>query len=244
MIKLKLKKHVLSLITYTKLNSMNLKLIRFLIICVFAMFSAYLQAQIKLVKDEYQAEIGVACGGNFYIGEANSKIFNNMRMAYSGFFRYRIDERFALKAELTSAIIAGSGIKDNQVYVGDFTGEFNFFDLEQNPYKQFSKTYTPYVFFGLSLVTDVHNKESLSEVGLPFGVGLKIKLSNRWNLNTQWSNRLMFADNLEGTDAGLGTNNPNKLNGSNIFNNDFLSTFTVGVSFDIWKKPCDCLKNK
>jgi hypothetical protein len=38
-------------------------------------------------------------------------------------------------------------------------------------------------------------------------------------------------------------NNPNNLNGTNVFNNDLLSTITIGISYDIWKKKCDCLNN-
>jgi len=241
MIKFKTKKHVISLITYTKSNGMNLKLIRFFILCVLALFSAQLSAQNKYVKDEYQAEIGIAGGENFYLGETNSKMFNYSRVAFSGFFRYRINPRIAFKADLTRAVVAGYGIVDNPVYSGDLSGEFNFFDLEQNPYKLHSKTYSPYIFSGLSVLTDVYNGQKLPILGLLFGVGMKVKLHARWNLNAQWSNRLLFSDKLEG--SALLYNNPNTLNGSNIFNNDFLSTFTVGVSYDIWKKPCDCMKN-
>jgi len=220
---------------------MNYKLIRFYGFCIFALLTTNLSAQ-KPPKDEYRAEIGGNAGVSYYIGETNSLLFNNMRIAYSGFFRYRIDQRFALKAELSSAVVAGSGITDNQVYVGDFTGEFNFFDLEQNPYKRFSKTYSPYVFGGFGMLTDVYNGQKFPEFSIPFGVGMKVKLNERLNLNVQWSNRLLLADNLEGYIGQF--DNPNNLNGTNIFNNDLLSTFTVGLSYDIWKKQCDCKNNK
>jgi hypothetical protein len=64
-------------------------------------------------------------------------------------------------------------------------------------------------------------------------VGMKVKLGNRWNLNVQWSSKLMLSDTMEGVEA---LNNPNKLNGTNIFNNDLISTVTVGISFDIFEK--------
>ena len=66
---------------------------------------------------------------------------------------------------------------------------------------------------------------------------MKVKLGQRCNLNVQWTTRLLLADNLEGVKT---LNNPGGLNGSNPFNNDLLSTLTVGISFDIWKKLCDC----
>jgi hypothetical protein len=221
---------------------MKLKLIRFIFVGVFSLSIGQISAQ-KFVKDEYQAEIGITGGGNYYIGETNNIPFNNIRVAYSGFFRYRFNPRLAVKAELSGATVAGSGINDNPVFIGDVCGEFNFFDLEQNPYKRNSKTFSPYIFVGISMLTDVYPSQILPELGLPFGVGMKVKLDKRWNLNVQWTNRLLFADNLEGDTPPniIGKyNNPSGLNGSNIFNNDLLSTFTVGISFDIWKKQCDC----
>jgi hypothetical protein len=196
--------------------------------------------------DEYKAEIGINGGGSFYLGEANNQLFNYTRPAFSGYVRYLFSPRIALRAELSSAIVAGSAIKDNQIYIGDLCGEFNFFDLEQNPYKRYSKTFSPYIFAGLGMITDVYAGQNLPEACLPFGIGMKFKLANRWNFNIQWVNRLLLADNLEGDSApGVSThyNNPNNLNGTNILNNDFLSTITIGISYDFWKKQCKCLNS-
>jgi len=55
-----------------------------------------------------------------------------------------------------------------------------------------------------------------------------------------WTNRLMFSDNLEGLEGAGKFDNPAELNGSNIFNNDMLSTLSIGITFNIWKKKCDC----
>ncbi|MDP4240474.1 MAG: DUF6089 family protein [Bacteroidota bacterium] len=212
-----------------------MKLIRLFIFGIFGLISFQLSAQ-----DEYKAEIGIEGGGSYYLGEANSHPFSNMRMAYGGFFRYRFDQRLAARVELVSATVAGQGINDNSVYAGDLCGEFNFFDLEKNQYKQFSKTFSPYIFAGIGMMTGVYDGQTSPEFSLTFGVGLKVKLVDRWNLNIQWSNRVLLADNLEGTGIHSTYNNSNSLNGSNILNNDLLSTFTVGLSFDIWKKHCDC----
>lgn len=219
---------------------MNSKLIRLVILSVLVILSASVQAQKEMIKDEYQAEIGLDGGGSFYLGETNTRIFNYPDIAYGGFFRYRLNPRIAFKADLSRVSVAGAGIPANPVFVGDLSGEVNFFDLEHDPFKRYSKTFSPFVFSGVSFLTDVYDGQTLPVMGLLFGVGVKVKLKNRWNLNAQWSNRLLFSDKLEG--SALLYNNPNTLNGSNIFNNDFLSTFTVGVSYDIWKKPCNCMK--
>ena len=128
---------------------MKLRLIRFSILCTLALNIFYIQAQeVKLEKDEYKAEIGITGGGSYYLGDANSQLFNNMQLTYGGFFRYVINSRIALRAELNSADIAGvykdqNGVLKfkNTIYSADFCGEFNFFDLEKNPYKQFSKPF-------------------------------------------------------------------------------------------------------
>lgn len=214
---------------------MNLKTIRIFIVCVFSLL--FLPA---VAQDEYKAEIGIIGGGSYYLGDANSVLFGNIQPTYGGFFRYRINPRIALKGEFTSATIAGSGFI-NPVYVGDMSVEFNFFDLEIDQYKRFSKKYSTYIFTGVGFMTDLYTGQLMPEPSLPFGIGMKIKLKNRWNLNAQWSHRLLLnSDQMENTPA---FNNPNGLNGSNIFRNDLLSSITVGLSFDIWEKPCDCKNN-
>ena len=222
---------------------MKMKLIRLFILFGFGLISNQLSAQI-LEPNEYRAEIGVAGGGSFYLGDANTVLFNNTQVAYGAFFRYRFNTRMALKAEFTSTKIKGkfnylnkSDSINNAVSTFDLTGEFNFFDLEKNEYKRFSKIFSPYIFAGVGMMNYLYIGTTNLKPSIPFGLGMKVKIGKRWNLNAQWTTRLLLADNLEGIDV---LNDPNKFNGNNPFNNDILSTFTVGISFDIWKKKCDC----
>lgn len=214
---------------------MKMKLIRLLLFCVFGLFSVQLSAQ-----DQYRAEIGGNVGGSYYLGDANSQLFKNMQPAYSGFLRYSFDPRLALKAEITGTTVAGQGFTSHPVLAVDFTGEFNFFDLEKSEYKQFSKLFSPYIFAGLGLMSYKDSTRFSPQISFPFGIGMKVKLGQRCNLNVQWTTRLLLADNLEGVKS---LDNPGGLNGSNPFNNDLLSTLTVGISFDIWKRVCDCENN-
>lgn len=222
---------------------MIMKQIRLLFVCILCLSAVFASAQV-FEKDEYKAEIGVIGGGSFYLGDANKLLFNNLEVAYGGFFRYNFNPRLAVKAELISSTVSGLGFKPNMIYAGDLTAEFNFFDLERNPYKRFNKTFSPYIFTGLGIFTDMYIGQFSNFpnfISLPFGVGMKVKLGKRWNLNAQWSNRLsLLSDNME---DNILFSNPNNLNGSNIFNNDLLSTVTIGLSYDIWKKKCDCLNN-
>lgn len=218
---------------------MNIKLIRLFFLCVMALGGTTVGAQV-MPADEYRAEIGITGGGSYYLGDANGVLFNNMQAAYGGFFRYVFNPRTAMKVELLGTNVSNPAFENNFVFTGDVNFEFNFFDLERNPYKRFSKTFSPYIFAGIGGLTDVYDGQFLPVMSLPFGVGMKAKLGKRWNLNVQWTTRLLFSDYLENTVA---FNNPNDLNGSNFLNNDFLSTFAVGLSYDIWKKDCDCINN-
>jgi len=188
-------------------------------------------------KVEYKAEIGIIGGGSYYLGDASSTKFDFKTLG--GFFRYRINNRIAVKAEMqhTSATWI-SGKNNNGVITADLTGEYNFFELEYDPYKRLSKIYSPYILAGVGLMNYDYQAVNMTNPSFVFGLGMKLKLGNRMNVNLQWSNRLLFADNLEGNTI---YDNTNKLNGSNIFNNDLLSTLTVGFSFDIWKKECNCM---
>jgi len=214
---------------------MKLKLIELVSLIVFYLISANLSAQ-----DEYRGEIGISGGGSYYLGDDNSRLFNNMQVAYSGFFRYRFDQRFAARVELTSATVAGKNFPTNHVYATDLCGEFNFFDLEKNEYKQFSKTLSPFIFAGVGMMNYSYINSTSLNASIPFGVGMKVILGKRWNLSMQWTTRLLLADNLEGKEL---LNNSKSLNGNNFLNDDLLSTFTIGISYDIWKKSCNCVNS-
>jgi hypothetical protein len=196
---------------------------------------------------EYRAEIGVLGGAAYYIGDANHTLFRNATPAYGGLFRYRFDTRFAARAEFLRTSVRGGmdGFNfDNRVHTLNFAGEFNFFDLEKNPNRRFSRIFSPYIFVGVGAMHYFYAEECATQacpqvnLSIPFGVGVKVKLGNRWNLNAQFSNRLLLADNLEGIPV---FNDPHGLNGSNFLNNDVLSTLTIGITFDIWRRKCDCI---
>ena len=217
---------------------MKIKLIRLFVLIVWTTISVNTFAQ-----DNYRAEIGVSGGGSYYLGDANSKLFNNMNFTYGAFLRYRIDPRFAVKAEftrITKLVGPNNSFVNDTINVGDICLEFNFFDLENNPFNRHSRIFSPFIFVGAGMMTDLYINQKHPEPFIPFGVGMKVKLAERWNFIAQWSNRLLlFSDNMENNPK---YDNPKGLNGSNIFNNDLLSTITVGISFDFWEKRCNCLK--
>jgi len=212
---------------------MNLKKIRLVLLSILCFAFLNVSAQ-----EDYLAEIGISAGGAYYLGDANNQLFSNPQLAYGTFFRYRFNPRIALKAEFNRAKIAWDGNSiGNQVNALDVCGEFNFFDLDPNLNKRTSRTFSPYIFAGIGMINNLYIGNNTYNASIPFGVGVKLKIAPRWNLNAQWSNRLSMSDKMEGV---LELNNSGNLNGSNFTNNDLFSTFAVGISYDFWERPCDC----
>lgn len=227
---------------------MNFKLIRYAITGFLLLVAGLMNAQ----EDTYFAEIGVHGGTSYYLGDANNVLFKNAQLSYGLIYRQKFNPRLAAHLSWNSTKVVGKGIVDNvdtlfnnRVNAFDLTGEFNFFSYERKEYLPFSKTFTPFIFAGVGGALG----GSVATMSLPFGVGFKMMLGDRLNLNIMWSNRLMFKDNLEGeklpTEGEVQNHlnhfsDPAGLNGTNIFNNDMLSTLSVGITLNIWKKKCDC----
>ena len=216
---------------------MNFKIIRYAITGFLLLLAGLVNAQ----EDTYFAEIGVHGGSSYYLGDANNVLFKNAQLSYGLIYRQKFNPRLAAHLSWNSATVAGKGSIDNvnnisfnnRVNAFDLAGEFNFFSYERKEYLPFSKTFTPFIFAGVGGALG----NSVATMSLPFGVGFKAMLGDRLNLNIMWSNRLMFNDNLEGK---ADFNDHAGLNGTNIFNNDMLSTLSVGITLNIWKKKCDC----
>lgn len=216
---------------------MNFKIIRYAITGFLLLLAGLVNAQ----EDTYFAEIGVHGGSSYYLGDANNVLFKNAQLSYGLIYRQKFNPRLSAHLNLNSTMVAGDGLiakgiffpYSNRVNTLDLVGEFNFFSYERKEYLPFSKTFTPFVFAGVGEVLG----NSDGTISLPFGLGFKMMIGDRLNLNIIWSNRLMFSDDMEGVAE---FNEPAGLNGTNIFNNDMLSTLSVGITLNIWKKKCDC----
>lgn len=201
---------------------------------------------------EHTIELGPVAGTSFYLGDANQKLFAYNRTLIGGLIRYPLNNRIALKSEL-----AFSGIKgysdvyqvgfNHNYWFGTVQGEFNFFPYELSDYSLESSNVTPYILGGIGFIAcskQQKNATILSDpisparaVVLSCGVGGKMKLNNRIDLNIEWTINKALSDRLEGV-AEL--NNPYSLNQNMTFNNDFYSTLTIAITFAIYTQKCEC----
>lgn len=210
--------------------------------------------------DPYRAEIGLQVGAGNYAGDVNSianmdlllKNLKNIQPQVGVLLRYRINTRVAIRLGYSNTSVKGTyeyynGNKkatttlDNPIHFIDLWGEYNFFELNDNPHKRFSKKLSPYILLGIAgaVLPDYTHPPTLYP-SIPMGIGIKLKLKNRWNLNMKLINHLMLSDNLEGNKKW---DNPIPHTKNNILNNDLHTNISISLSYDIWERGCNCDAN-
>lgn len=205
-------------------------------------------------------EFGGWAGTAVYLGDLNPTFsFKNARWATGLFYRYNINNRMVVRAQVNYAFLdaADSRIKRyeylqarnlsfrSQIFEVAATYEINFFKYSLIKSRD-TKTWTPYVFMGASVfyynpvTTFEGNKYKLESVGtegqktanqptknrgydqysfaIPYGVGVKVGLSQNWALNIEASSRITFTDYLDDVSGNYAeTENVNYfVNGVNV----------------------------
>lgn len=209
-------------------------------------------------KEDYKAEIGLQVGGNIYAGDVNTiarkKTFidnlSNTQMDFGGFLKYKVNTRVAFRLGADYTSVSGDykyinsanaytvTLNNTGIIAVDFWGEYNFFEYEKNPYKRYSRTFSPFIYGGLGFMMMPNGiPANNSALDIPVGFGLKVKMGNRWNLIMKWTNHILLADNLEGLKQ---YDNPIPATKLNFMNNDMLTGLNIGISYDFWNKECNC----
>ncbi len=200
-----------------------------------------------VAQETYRYEIGGGVGMSNYLGDANrSNLLKHPSWAAGGIFRYVIDRRWSLKANLIVASINGNS--GGTVYPGgevyDFSStlydvgaqiEFNFFNFGIGSKYMNLKRITPYLVVGLggTLATPDVGGSSFALV-LPMGVGVKYKWKERLNLGLEFTMRKSFGDKLDGL------SDLNGINHSFAKNTDWYSVLMVSVTYEFGKRCKVC----
>jgi hypothetical protein len=201
---------------------------------------------------EHTIEFGPMVGGSFYLGDANNTPFTDIKPLLGGLIRYPLNNRLALKGTVMLSGVKGYSdtyqVAFDHLYAyAALHGEFNFFPYERTDFEMQSSIITPYILGGVGYIYSQGQSQNSTmtiapisptrAVVLSCGVGGKMKISSRVDLNVEWTINKALSDRLEGV-AEL--NNSYLLNQNMTFNNDFFSTFTVAVTFAIFTQKCEC----
>ncbi len=233
-------------------------IIFFILLLINIFFSSVGNSQTKL-------EAGPLLGISWYNGDLNpQRQFYRIHPSAGIILRYSLNDRIAFRAGASVARISGAYpltgvvIKENGSLpykfsrnVGDFSTmiEINFFSFD-HPFNKKSD-FTPFVTFGLGSVfykrylpeNGNHSEKPLFVLSLPFGGGVKWKVSDRLRLGLEWTYRKTFADDLDvvGTGNPVDASNPFGFDKTtSVHNNDWISVVGVSAAFSIISSRNKC----
>lgn len=209
-----------------------------------------MQAQDDVV---YRMEVGVAAGVNFMLDDTNSKYYGSTKLAGGALMRFLLNPRMAVKASLLYGKTGGTtqGVDnfypanpsvaapgrldyrfDGALYDLSAVFEINFLPYGIGADYLGYKRLTPYLQMGVGATYGTAGKAFTANI--PLGVGLKYKLSRRWNLGLDWTIHFTLSDKLDGLNAPLG------ISSSAFRNKDHYSFTTLTLTYDISPKCPDC----
>ncbi len=201
-----------------------------------------------LKAQDYRYEIGGGIGMSGYLGDANkSNFLKHPGVAGGAVFRYIIDRRWALKANMLAVSIngnsedAGITYPDGATYefnsmLYDFGAqmEFNFFNFGIGSKYMNLKRITPYLTVGIGGTVASYDGGSSFAINLPMGVGVKYKWKERLNLGLEFTMRKGFGDRLDGL------SDLNGIKSSFAKNTDWYSVFMFTITYEFSKRCKVC----
>lgn len=187
------------------------------------------------------AEFGIIGGGSYYLGDYNpTKHFNSTQTYWGGFYRYNINDRFALRfnAGFSKIDLKNIRLLDNagktfptefHASVKDISGvvEFNFRSFMVSKVER-SSWWSPYIFTGVGYL----GADEKGGVNIPLGVGVKFNVYRQISCGIEWSARKMFTDKLDGLSDPWGTGETNF-----IYNKDWFFVTGITISYRFPMNP-------
>lgn len=199
---------------------------------------------------DYKYEVGVEAGISSYWGDANNTWLIYRPGFTGGFlFRYVIDYRWAIRANLSAAMLSGNtadspdvlpggaGYKFNTtLFDAGCRAEFNFFNYGIGYAYRNTSRISPYITAGIALSAGFPEGNNFFTVNIPFGVGVKYKVAERWNLGLEFAMHKTIGDNIDKIEL----KDPYLIPSSALKNTDWFSTLVFTVTYDFGFKTLPC----
>lgn len=176
---------------------------------LFAALMLLLLPTVTATAQDYRYEGGVQGGVSGYLGDLNqSNVLKRPGYSAGLLFRYLINKRFAVKADLTTASISGNSDDFSNKFPDDahyefsekyfdlgVAFEFNFLNFGMNDDYRKLKRITPYLSLGLGVT---YSTSKAFVPNIPISFGAKYKLTRRLNLGLEVRARMMLGDGVDG----------------------------------------------
>jgi hypothetical protein len=203
---------------------------------------------------QFHPNLGIIAGTDYYMGDINTeKLFYSPRYMFGPILRFGIDARSSIRIHAIYANLHGSDYDFNNVITQRNLETFSLSLLNvaaQYEYNFFSfKTgdnfgsWTPYMFGGIGysfIAKSNINPQISSEYApnnhltIPFGIGLKLNLSDRISTGLEWSYNKAFTDRLDGAFP------PIALRGTKMYNNDWYSFLGLFITYKFFNFAGNC----
>lgn len=196
---------------------------------------------------EYRFEAGGALGMSGYLGDANNaNLLKKPGYVAGGLFRYIINSRMALKANLLTAKISGNSANlantypdaqtyafSSQLYDLGAQFEFNFLNYGIGSKYLKLKRFSPYLTLGVGATLATGDGDAFT-LNVPMGVGVKYKLSERLNIGLEFTMRKTFSDELDGL------KDLNGITSGFAKNTDWYSFTMISITYEFSKRCRTC----
>lgn len=204
---------------------------------------------LPVVAQDYRYEIGPALGISGYLGDVNtSNMYKHPGIVGGGIFRYNINSRWSVKANLLYASISGNSkdilskfpdvepysFKSNLFDIGGQI-EFNFLNFGLGAKYKNLKRVSPYMTVGVGGVLSTGSGKTGFSFVLPLGAGVKWRVKERLNLGFEFTMRKAFSDNLDG-----GLSDLYGIKHGMVKNTDWYSAAIFTVTFEFSKRCSKC----
>jgi hypothetical protein len=196
-------------------------------------------------------EIGAGAGVTLYKGDLSPNLDPKFAMPAANLFvRYTPKQAVTLKFSFMLGKIHADDSRTSDQFANrrnlffnsrltelGATAEYNFLDYRS---EQSRRPWTPYLFGGIAVfkfdpVENLRPDYPLTQVALPFGIGIKYVLVGQWNLGLEFGARKTFTDYLD----NLGSlNTTNKFANGNPYNNDLYTYTSLSISYTFYSVKC------
>jgi hypothetical protein len=213
---------------------------KFFVVVILSCFSLSLLGQ-------KNTDLGVFVGTSSYLGDINPTIpFYSPSLSYGGLLKYNYNAHHATRFGLTQGKFRGDDLdfynSYQQLRAASFSAslidisvahEFSFFPFEN---KRNKKALSTYVFGGIGYTFVLASEyEMTNHLVIPFGLGGKYNLTDRWGMGLEWSLRKTFKDGIDGV-----TDNGDDFYQPWLHNKDWYSYAGVYFLFRLFDNKGDC----
>lgn len=222
---------------------------RFGISLILLLFLALIPLKGK-AQEDYRFDIGAGAGMTGYLGDANAaNLWGNPGWDFEALFRYIANPRWAFKTNFYTGSLRGDSSQMTNVFPGGETYkfsttfyelgemvEFNFFNYGMGETYRKLKRISPYIAAGIGMTLWSVDGKTGAAFNIPLGVGVKYKLSERWNIGFEFLMKKTFSDKLDGE----ALRDPYGIKSSFMKNTDWYSTMNITISYEFSKRCAVC----